>query len=446
MKEWEEEFKLPLDQVEIDHINDGIMLDDYYFNSYVNYVKQRVVSEREYLFRMLLYMRDCGFEYGGNIYTKSEDKVEVVAIKEEKKEFKKERTRLNYEAKATCKDITTTELQVINAKPMKTREEKNQCYKYAMKRKYKVNNTPVWFMKAINGSKNKMHSNLVKYQSVNGVVDQKKRYELMKKIRNDTITVDNTPKVNNDTTGPDSPKPAWLVLEEGEMTAQLQQGIRVYDAIQDIPDTWSSQEMRLCEHSLNILKIIGAETFIRDVPSFDVTYSELSIVQFKDYIAQNEDDLRVLVNNNIIKLDNLANTVTKKAFGIKLTETPTGFNVNNMWVINQHNGIWPYNKDKGEELQLFIPEVTITYKDKIQEWINSKTLTMLGSLELSKLSTQAEFLQRLRSTQDADHALMNENQLLPCGWGNNRVRVVVPTVNVRKPAKAIVGLQYKISK
>ena len=356
MAGWPEEFRLPIELAEIDYINDGIRDDDPYFISYVNYVKQCVVAERAYLFTMLLYMRDCGFEYGGNIYTKTQDKVAVTIIKDEKKKFKKDRVQDNYEGKSTCKDLTPKEYIEVSNKPVKTKDEKNQCYKYRIKRKYKVNNTPVWFLRAITGGKNKQHSNITKYLSVNGVVDQKQRYELMKKIRETALPTGRT------------------TSEENTLTSNILRGVKTYDAVEDIEDTWTSQDLRLCEHSLNILKIIGADTFIRDIPRFDVEYGEFGMLQYKDYIIQNETDLRTLINDFKIKTDNLASKVTNKAFGIKITATPTGYTINNMWVLNRHNLVWPYNRDMTDREELVVLLLEPTLESKVNIWLKEKLI------------------------------------------------------------------------
>ena len=206
------------------------------------------------------------------------------------------------------------------------------------------------------------------------------------------------------------------------MTSKLLKGKNVYNAAQDISDTWTSQELKVCEHALYILKIIGAETFIRDVPSFEVQYRDLSIEQYRDYIEKNEEDIREVINDYKTNVVKLGNAVTKAAFGIKLTETPTGFNVINMWVLNKHNGIWPYNKNNEEELKVLIPEVIVTRKDKIQMWAANKTKLIMPVI---------------CSKQDNHHAsIVNDMQLLPPLQGIN-------CVNVRIQAKGIVNIPYK---
>lgn len=381
MTGWPEEFQLPINIVPHDPAKDCIKENHPYFISRINHTKQCVVAEREYLFRMLLYMRDCGFEYGGNIYTKTADKPHVAHIKLEKKEYKKDRVQANYEGKSTCNDLTKDEYEEISKKTIKTKEEKNQCYKYIIKRKYQVENVPIWFLKATSG-KGKQHSNITKYQSVNGVIDQKQRYELMKKIRDHVLPPDNNITTNNHIRDDVPP-----VINNNTLTAELLQGDKSYNVLEDMETTWTSQDLKLCEHSLNILKIIGAETFIRDIPRFDIQYVSFNINQYKDYISQNEKELRTLVNDFKIQVDNLASKVTNKAFGIKIIATPTGHTINSIWVMNQNNMIWPYNRDGEEELRVRPPDPTVD--DKAKTWINNKILQMNTNTDSSKLCIRA---------------------------------------------------------
>jgi hypothetical protein len=75
-----------------------------------------------------------------------------------------------------------------------------------------------------------------------------------------------------------------------------------------------------------------------------------------EYINQNEKDIRDLVNDFDISIDNLASKVTNKAFGIKVKATPTGHSIENMWVLK--DSLWPYNWDFNdrEELRILVPE------------------------------------------------------------------------------------------
>jgi len=355
MEGWPVEFQLPIDIVPHDPGRDQIKENHPYFISMVNHVTQCVVAEREYLFRMLLYMRDCGFDYGGNVYVKTEDKDGIEEIKEEKKEYKKERSERKYMEKATCDDISHEKYIEINKKTIKTNEEKNQCYKYMVKRKYKVNNTPVWFLRAING-KNRQYTNITKYQRLNGVVEQSRRFNMMKSIRDEEIN--KTRPVRDDA---------------NELTRNLLTGEEVYDVVKDMDNLWSNQEHMLCEHTINILKIIGAETFIRDVPSFDVEFREFTIAHLTEYVTKNAIYLRTLVNDFKTPMEKIINKVTSKAFGIKIRQTPTGYTVNNMWILNQHGLIWPYNKkNDGEELT----PLAVTADAKTLRWVNNKVLQL----------------------------------------------------------------------
>jgi len=356
MKNWSEEYILPMDMIEYDHIHDTIKVDDMYFNSYVNFMKQGLVADHEYLFRMLLYMRDAGFLYGGNIYTKTDDKETIAVIKQEKKEFTKEKQESDLEKKYKCADLTTKEYSELNKKTNKTKDDVRRLCKYQIKRKYNVNNVPKWLFK-VDKKYSKQYERIKRYQELNGVIDQKKQKELMITIAQKYLGRDVKEKI-----------------EQNQLTSELLQGTRTYNAIEDIELFWTERDIRLCEYSLMILKLIGAETFIRDVPRFEILYNEFNnIKRLKDYIVQNEGDIREIVNDFKISIDNLASKVTNKAFGIEFKITPFNYTVNNIWIKNPHNlmsgsydTLWPYNYDLNdkEELKVLIPEPTLESKAK----------------------------------------------------------------------------------
>ena len=363
MKNWPVEYLIPINLCGRDRVNDCVVASDPCWISYVNYMKQCVIAEREYEFRMFLYMRDCGFAYGGNIYAKTEDKEPIADIKAGKSKFKKERSIADTVAKSKCTDLTTAEYIELNKKTIKSKEEKNRCYKYRTKRYYKVDNLPIWFIKAIK-YKSKMYSSMLKYLVVNGIIDQKQRYNLMYHIRNNTKTNDKT------------------TTETETLTANIINSTvnDIYDAFYDIHHTWTRQDLRLCEHALNILKVVGAETFIRDIHMFEVRSNEFDISHYKDYIVQNEKELRQLVNDHKISIENLGSKITNNAFGIKFAASPTGsYNIINKWILNQHNCVWPFNKDPTdrEELRILVPEPSgrfnsPTVSDKVTSWIKTK--------------------------------------------------------------------------
>ncbi|CAH6419932.1 Origin of replication binding protein [uncultured virus] len=376
MKRWAEEYNLPVDIVKYDYINDTIKENDAYFNSYVNYVKQCVIKEREYLFRMLLYMRDCGFSYGGNVYMKTDDKEAVEVIKEAKKQWTKERREENLELECSCGDISGAEYVQLKKKVNKTKDDRRRMKKYRLEKCYRVDNVPKWFLKVVN-NKYTQYANIRRFERLNGVIDQKRRYELMGEIGRKFIASYDTTPTNN---------------EENE------QNDEDYDATDDIRVTNKAQTNNLCWHALNILKIIGAENYIRDVPRFDVNSGEFTISHLNDYIVQNEHQIRTIVNDfkteikDEINVENdtetpnrilseplkkgtikLASKVTNKAFGIKFKSDVLGYMINNMWIVvnpgtimyqdqlirYDNNLIWPFNHDVNdkEELKVYKGDV-----------------------------------------------------------------------------------------
>ena len=368
---WPEEFIIPMDMVQIDPIRDTIRADSMYFNSHCGYMKQVHVSSYssdegcQYLFRMLLAMRDAGFSYGGNIYIKSAKKEAIALIKEEKKEFSKVRKESYLDEKYTCADSTTQEYHELNKKTNKTKHDMCRILKYRIKRKYQVDNVPKWLFE-IDRKNSKQFVRIRRYIGLNGVVDRTTRNELQVNIRRELI---NGLKYNQ-TIGVTDPG-------ENSLTNNLVLATDSYNAVEDITDFWTNRDIQLCENALKILELIGAYTFIKEVPRFVVPYNEFNNVnKLKDYIVLKEKEFRQSINDPKEKpspIDKLASKVTNKAFGINFDMTPTGYKVNNMWIVkNPHNLIWPFNFDFNdrEELRILIPEPTIS--DKSTSWINKK--------------------------------------------------------------------------
>ncbi|CAH6419378.1 Origin of replication binding protein [uncultured virus] len=405
VKTWAEEYKLPIDMIEFDYQKGIIKEKDEFFISYANYMKQCLVADREYLFRMLLYMRDAGFNYGGNIYTMTKDKEAVALIKQEKKEFSKERAEADLEEKYTCDDITSTEYSTLNKKPNKTKDDLRKLLKYRIKRKYNINNVPKWLFK-IDKKNSKQYTRIRRYLELNGIVDQKQRYELMIKIDQDLLYIE---------------KSEVTVPNQNEvLTRQLQQANTIYNASEDIENFWTKLDIELCENALKILEIIGATEFIRNVPRFEIRYSEFNnVTKLKDYIDKKEKELRELVNDFKIKIDNLASKITNKAFGIKFKMTPSSFVIDNMWILNPHNlmvcgypALWPHNNDLNdrEELRIFIPEPTIT--DKTKTWIDKTVMrnqVQLLVLTPPKVTSVIAFIPQVKPPA---RAIMNNNNLI----------------------------------
>ena len=340
MMGWAEEYTLPVEMIEYDHINDQLKEDDMYFNSYVNYIKQCVTKERDYLFRMLLYMRDCGFEYGGNIYTKTEDKMDIKMIKEERKEYNKEKREKELEEQEKCVSIGDVEYRYLETLMNKTNDDKRRMKKYRMMRCYKVENTPQWFLKETKG-RYQQYANINRFKRMNGVIDQKERYQMMGEIG------------------------------KNYMEKEEQDG-NDYDVVEDIRDTDKAWTNNMCYHAMNILKLIGAEEFIRETNVFEVNSREFNKDHVEKYMEDNKVNMwRMLLKKVEEDMMKMASEITDRAFGIKIRVTEEGYTVINRWIkVNDGDEyyIWPYNKEGGEEL--------IPLKNRRQintmNWINKK--------------------------------------------------------------------------
>ncbi len=379
MNGWPEEYHIPIDMIRYDYISDEIKVDDIYFNSYVNFIKQCAIKQKEYLFRMLLYMRDCGFHYGGNIYTTIDDKASVGIIKCTKKIYNKEKREENLRLQSTAKGITEKEYALLNTKSIKTLDEKRMIKKYRLKRCFKVNNTPKWFLTAVNG-KYQQYSNIKRFRELNGIGNQICRYNMMGEIGNKYINENN---------------------EEED-----------YDVIDDIKDTNKAMTIKLCFHALNILKMIGAETFIRSISVFGTVSDEFRSAHLISYGSTNEKELRDLVkdyNSDIIKL---LPKVTNKAFGIKFMVDGNRYIVDNTWILNSKDVIWPMQS--GEEvLEDYVDVFKIIEQDGISnkvsvnvlQWLEIKYEAYKKVIEDEK-SKNPEIKQRIRMIEN----IINENQ------------------------------------
>ena len=269
-----------------------------------------------------------------------------------RKEFKKENRKIELTLQAEAEIITKAEFNKLEKKINKTKDEVRMMKKYKMMKCFNISNTPKWFVKAVD-QKYEKNRNIKRFQEMNGVVDQRKRYQLMGEIGNKFVNPNDDP---------------------GD-------SITNYDTIKYITETNKAKINNICWHALNILKLIGAEEFIREIPIFNVNSQEFTIKHINDYIKQNDKQIRELTNEYKIEynIDNnksqlqiikFISKIINKAFGIKIDINPTGYVVDNMWIINNKN-IWPYNNsDSDEELQ----EYHIPVGVDILEWTMSKIL------------------------------------------------------------------------
>jgi DNA polymerase IIIc chi subunit len=359
---WPEEFKIPMDMgITRDPILDTIKADNMCFISHCNYMKQVHVATREYLFRMLLYMRDAGFSYGGNIYIKPIQKEAVATIKENKTEFSKKHKELDLDAKYTCDIVNTKEYQGLNNKTNKSKDDLRKILKYRIRHRYQVDNVPKWLFE-VDRKHSKEFIRLRRYIRLNTVTDRNIRNELQINIRSELL---HALKYN--------PPKEVILSTEATLTNDILLSEETYNVYEDIAQFWTEREIMLCENALKILELIGAETFIRNIPRFDIPYNEFNLTnRLNDFIVLKEYHLRRLINDFKSNIDKLASKITKKAFGITFNTTVIGYIVINQWILNGKL-IWPYNWDDyndREELRILIPEPTISHKSKT--WINNK--------------------------------------------------------------------------
>lgn len=154
-----------------------------------------------------------------------------------------------------------------------------------------------------------------------------------------------------------------------------------YDVIDDIIDTNKAQTNNLCWHALNILKLIGAEEFIRPINRFAVQSTEHTIDHLNDYIRQNEKQLRDIIKVFDEKICDikLGSKVTEKSFGIKFCITENGFIITNHWIKvdvgDEPYIIWPYNNTQRDEL---VPFRDAQQADVLQ-WVQIKCNELLAN-------------------------------------------------------------------
>jgi hypothetical protein len=355
-----EEFRLPIDVIEFNRLDETIKASDPYFDSYVSFIKRNVVKQREYLFRMLLYMRDCGFSYGGNIHMITEMKAPVADIRQERLDFMKDRREQEIEAISNALDVMPEEYNEIAKKKIKTKQERMIEKKYRLRYHYQVDNVPKWFIRATKG-KHGQHSRLERYSELNGIEDDNEWINIMGRIS----------------------------YHEMMKAKQEDSPIDIYD---DVKDRERELNVHICCHALNILNIIGAKEFIRERWKFWVLKKDEIFDRLERYIEIYREQIKVLMlggeKEDVIEL---ASQITDKAFGIKIEEgmdekegkdPPLRIMVKNMWVYtHDRKMIWPFNieLEDREELRA-LPDYDVLnqryQQRKHQEW-SMKTIPML---------------------------------------------------------------------
>lgn len=306
-----EEFRLPMDMLRFNPSNETFVADDLYFDSYVNFIKQNVIKQREYEFRMLLYMRDCGFSYGGNIYIQAKDRQAVDQISDEHKEFNKEKRELELDSISNANNILTDEYHKLSKKRIKTKSDIYEMRKYRLRNHYKIDNVPKWFIKATKG-KHQQYSNLLRFEQMNGITDPIEKNELMTTIGNEMLKLKDTPQEDP-------------------------------DIIEHIKETNIALDVNTCFHALNILGIIGVHEFIRSQRHFHGLKTEDCLPILTRYLIYHKEQIELILKNKVEDHIKDCSKITTKAFGITIQDSGGAIAISNMWIRYPNDMIWPIN-------------------------------------------------------------------------------------------------------
>src|SRR5437763_16281628 len=116
-----EEYQIPLDMMRYSGKTGLIDPNDSYFNLYCGYIQDLVRQYRSFLFFILLYLRDQGFQYEG--YSGDEPTEELKQYTAEFREFKSDKREEENEGISIAKNQTTLAINRISEKPNKTKDE-----------------------------------------------------------------------------------------------------------------------------------------------------------------------------------------------------------------------------------------------------------------------------------------------------------------------------------
>ena len=278
--------KIPLDLIPVDYIRGTIDVNSPEFNGYCGYIQDKHKQDRNYMFYILLYLRDQGVGFRGEL--KDIDVDEVEDARADYVKYRKSMNEQDVEDKANAADIdATTYSELLKAgreRKIITKEQRNSMYKYKIMQLYGIENTPKWFIKATK-NKTKKYSNLNHYRECIGVTDEIKRQRLM---------------ANCAVIG-------MSKLDDDNIFGKIKQD----DAILNT---------KRCMHALNLMHItvqmtldsMGMKTLI------PMTYTKLTEL-YQAYIKHYVNDVVVMVNNVEYLLDELQPRQDAIAKDIKMT-------------------------------------------------------------------------------------------------------------------------------
>ena len=301
-------------------------VDDNYLQLYASYVQDEEKARTQYLFHMLLYMRDMGVKFGGldsTLNMSHEDQEQVNIVKREFFEFRKDINDKVWTAKAAVPEIPYHEYLTLDRKTNKTKEERYKINKYKVMKRYDIPNEQITadIMKQASGN-NVKHDNITLFGELSGVPPDKLQdrmkdiyltnlpgklkdihpdYMFEKIERNRAAVVD---FIRKNTIGPDTINREYLNMTE----------------------TSYKDNFFKCMHGVNMLNVLGFN-------NFKVIYERLFPTAIdpnlsKPYIDANWDELHVIAKLQKIKPEDYVNKVTKtileEAFGMSYNVNKDG--------------------------------------------------------------------------------------------------------------------------
>jgi hypothetical protein len=253
-------------------------------------------------------------------------------------------------------EITREEYDKLKRKENKSKEEYSKMRKHRLQKQYKVLNMPRWFIK-VTKNKNIQYENIKAFKEINGVIDQNRRMEMMKMVRD-------------------------RMME------------RIYfadDIYGEIPRMEMEMNIMMCMHGLNILKIVGGEEHIRNNNRFKTKKMDEVETLLNKYMCGYSDQIKeglkytddiftknISTDKGIIKM---SSNILNKEYAIKLKIDEEGYvEVINTWTTS--DGIWicPYNTRNDDTETLIFRDEIIQADNRLiigRQWIRDKISALI---------------------------------------------------------------------
>jgi hypothetical protein len=283
-----------------------------YQELYACYIQNEERARRNYLFYLLLYIRDMGITFGGlKSALTNEDKEAVKVTGEEYREYSKEVNDQYWEGVENAKVMTAEENEDIKKKVNKTEEEQHQMLKYKIMNRYGVPNEVVTARVArISVGKDLKHDNILACERLSGIEDDKIQEEMLKIYR------ENMPKHLKKLL------PRMTERPMNELTSNIINGEIVIDSMDKEYSHQNEMEyienMKCCFHAIILLRMFGLKDFMRLY-----THNNNVVVESRliiPYIDANWDEIRMITKLKKEKSDGYWNETAKilldKAFGM----------------------------------------------------------------------------------------------------------------------------------